>query len=50
MMIIMMLIPKNDQGDILCGKSVYPTLEWDYLPPKMEVLEGWLFYSDSFGE
>ena len=46
---ITVLILKNDQGNTLCGNSACPTLEWDYLPPKMEVLEGWLIYSESFG-
>ena len=47
---IIMLILKNDQGNILCGNLVCSTLEWGYLPPKTEVLDGWLFYSESFGE
>ena len=38
---IPMLIPKNNQGGILCGNLVCPTLEWDYLPSKLE-LEGLL--------
>ena len=45
-----MLILKNDQGNISCGNLVCSTLEWGYLPPKTEVLDGWLFYSESFGE
>ena len=47
---ITMLISKNDQVNISRGNSVCLMLEWDYLAPKLEVLEGWLLYSESFGE